>query len=312
MKATAVTLGALTLPVPLSLVADPAKPCGEGFLQLDSLAPGGILYPLGTPSPRWQSPVFAPGRYPVKTGRDLPDGPSLAGLTADPVSANAGPKPFACKRTRPSLVPFRFRLLPAVMFKTLSFCVLLGVLACGPGSAAPRNAIVIMAVELGYGDPRAAGPWQGGKYSIHEGGTRTPLITHWRGRIPSGVSEETVCIIDLATSFAVLTGVTPAPDAFPDSFEVMEALLGKPGAKGRDHLIQQDNGQTGNDAFRAGNWKLPRHDSRRTRNRAFEQPLSGTPAPQYQRFDLTKDPGETTDVSASHPDVAERLKNQIA
>ena len=28
----------------------------------------------------------------VKTGRNLPDGPSLAGLIADPVSANAGQK----------------------------------------------------------------------------------------------------------------------------------------------------------------------------------------------------------------------------
>jgi arylsulfatase A len=162
------------------------------------------------------------------------------------------------------------------------------------------------------GDHRAAGPWQGGKYSIHEGGTRTPFITHWKGRIPSGVSEETVCTIDLATSFAALTGVTLAPDTFPDSFEVMDALLGKPGANGRDHLIQQDNGQAGNYGFRAGNWKLQRHDSRRTRNRTVEQPLADTPAPLYQLFDLSKDPGETTDVSASHPDVAERLKNQLA
>lgn len=162
------------------------------------------------------------------------------------------------------------------------------------------------------GDHRAAGPWRGGKYSIHEGGTRTPFITHWKGRIPSGVSEETVCTIDLATSFAALTGTPLPPDAFPDSFEVMDALLGKPGAKGRDHLIQQDNGQTGNYGFRAGNWKLQRHDSRRTRNRTVEQPLADTPAPQYQLFDLSKDPGETTDVSADHPDVAERLKNQLA
>ena len=162
------------------------------------------------------------------------------------------------------------------------------------------------------GDHRAAGPWRGGKYSIYEGGTRTPFITHWKGRIPSGVSAETVCTIDLATSFAALTGVALPPDTFPDSFEVMDALLGKPGAKGRDHLIQQDNGQTGNFGFRAGNWKLQRHDSLRTRNRTVEQPLADTPAPQYQLFDLTQDPGETTDVSASRPDVAERLKNQLA
>ena len=64
----------------------------DAVVQVIAEATGGILYTLRTPGPRWQPPVFAPGRYTVKTGRDLPDGPSLAGLTADPVSANAGQK----------------------------------------------------------------------------------------------------------------------------------------------------------------------------------------------------------------------------
>ncbi|MES2467942.1 MAG: metallophosphoesterase family protein [Verrucomicrobiota bacterium] len=64
----------------------------DAVVQVVAEATGGILYTLRTPGPRWQPPVFAPGRYTVKTGRDLPDGPSLAGLTADPVSANAGQK----------------------------------------------------------------------------------------------------------------------------------------------------------------------------------------------------------------------------
>jgi hypothetical protein len=64
----------------------------DAVVQVVAEATGGILYTLRTPGPRWQPPVFAPGRYTVKTGRDLPDGPILAGLTADPVSANAGQK----------------------------------------------------------------------------------------------------------------------------------------------------------------------------------------------------------------------------
>ena len=33
-----------------------------------------------------------------------------------------------------------------------------------------------------------------------------------------------------------------------------------------DHLVQQDNGNRGNFGFRAGNWKLQRHDSKSARN----------------------------------------------
>jgi arylsulfatase A len=97
------------------------------------------------------------------------------------------------------------------------------------------------------GDHRAGGPFRGGKYSVYEGGTRTPFITRWKGRISPGVSHELVSTIDLAASLAALTGISLPADACTDSFDVSGALLGQPGAKGREHFIQQDNGGTDND-----------------------------------------------------------------
>ena len=41
----------------------------------------------------------------------------------------------------------------------------------------------------------------------------------------------------------------------PDSFNVLPALLGKPDAKGRDHLIQQPNSGS-KLALRVGDWKV--------------------------------------------------------
>jgi arylsulfatase A-like enzyme len=162
------------------------------------------------------------------------------------------------------------------------------------------------------GEHRAAGPYRGGKYSVYEGGTRTPFITRWKGKIKPGVSDEVVATIDLPASLAALTG-TPLPkDACLDSFDVSGALLGKPGAKGRDHLIQQDNGQAGNYGFRVGNWKLLRHDSKSARNLVVEKTLANTPVPQFQLFDLAKDPGETRDVLAQNTAVGEKLKTQLA
>ncbi len=162
------------------------------------------------------------------------------------------------------------------------------------------------------GDHRAGGPYRGGKYSVFEGGTRTPFITRWKGRIQPGVSAEVVSTIDLAASLAALTGTVLPADACGDSIDVSGALLGKPGAKGRDHYVQQDNGGTGNFGFRVGDWKLVCYETKFANNEIVEQPLQRTPAPQFQLFDLAKDPGEKTDVFAKNPEVGENLKARLA
>jgi arylsulfatase A len=105
------------------------------------------------------------------------------------------------------------------------------------------------------GKHKPAGKYRGGKYSIYEGGTRTPFITCWPGKIQPGVSNKMVCTVDLAASMAALVGQKLSRDACPDSFNVLPSLLGKPNAKGRDHLIQQPNrGPTL--ALRMGDWKV--------------------------------------------------------
>jgi arylsulfatase A len=161
------------------------------------------------------------------------------------------------------------------------------------------------------GQHRAAGPFSGGKYSVYEGGTRTPFITRWKGRIEPGVSEQMVCTIDLASSFAALTGQTLPDDACLDSFNVLGALLGEAGAVGRDHLVQQDNGKSGSFGLRAGHWKLQRHDRGSARNVVVEAQLANTKVPKYQLFDLSKDPVEKTNVIDQHPEIAARLQAQL-
>ena len=162
------------------------------------------------------------------------------------------------------------------------------------------------------GDHRAGGPFRGGKYSVYEGGTRTPFIARWKGRIAPGVSDAVVSTIDLAASFATLAGVALPAGAAPDSFDVSSALAGPAGAAGRPHLITQDNGGTGNYGFREGKWKLVRYDTKSARNVVVERTLANTPVPQFQLFDLSTDPNEATNVIDRHPDVAERMKAKLA
>ncbi len=160
------------------------------------------------------------------------------------------------------------------------------------------------------GKHKPAGPYRGGKYNVFEGGTRTPLITRWPGRIPAGVSDELVCTVDLAASCAALAGVELPSQACLDSFDLSGALLGQDGAKGRDHLVQQDNGRGGNYGFRVGDWKLLRHDSKRTHN--TELRLERRPTAEFHLYNLKNDPGERNNVIAEHPEVAEEMKTKLA
>jgi arylsulfatase A-like enzyme len=145
------------------------------------------------------------------------------------------------------------------------------------------------------GDHKPSGPLRGGKYSVYEGGTRTPFIVNWKGKIRPGVSDEVVCTIDIAASFAALTG-TPLPEGeFLDSFDLSDVLLGKPEAKGREHLIQQDNG-SGKFGYRAGPWKLV---------------SSGGKNQKFELFDLAKDTSEKSDVIKGNSEVAEKMKERL-
>ena len=162
------------------------------------------------------------------------------------------------------------------------------------------------------GKHRAAGPYSGGKYSVYEGGTRTPFITRWKGRIEPGLSDEIVCTIDLPASLATLTKQSLPTQSCLDSFDVSGALLGDENAKGRDHIVQQNNGNNGTYALRTGKWKLHRSDRKTARNVVVESQLANTKVPQYQLFNLSDDPAEKRDVSANHSVVVKRLKQQLS
>lgn len=161
------------------------------------------------------------------------------------------------------------------------------------------------------GDHRAAGPFKGGKYSVYEGGTRTPFITRWKGTIAPGVSDEVVATIDLFASLAALTGAVVPEGAASDSVNVLDALLGLDGAEGRGELVVQDNGASGNFGFRSGKWKLVRHDKGKARNVVVESLLANTDVPKFQLYDLEADPGETRDLLEHQPELAVKLKKRL-
>jgi len=156
------------------------------------------------------------------------------------------------------------------------------------------------------GAHRPAGRFRGGKYSIYEGGTRTPFITCWPGTIRPGVSDRIVSTIDLAASVAALTGQELTGEACPDSFDVLPALLGKPGAKGRDHLIQQPNrGSTL--ALRVGDWKLLSFASAKPIRSLTFQKGPG----KHELYNLAEDPSESRNLAKVEPGRLQRMLQRL-
>lgn len=149
--------------------------------------------------------------------------------------------------------------------------------------------------QLGEHNP--SGELSGGKYTIFEGGTRTPFVTYWPGRIKPGVSDKLVCTIDLPASMAALAGVTLPQGAVIDSFNVLDALLGEPDAEGRPYVLQQPN--AGNKlGLRIGPWKLMDTGDKNPKQR-------------YELYDLSEDLGEKVNLADKYPQRVQSMANQI-
>lgn len=151
------------------------------------------------------------------------------------------------------------------------------------------------------GDHKPAGPLRGGKYSIYEGGTRVPFITVWANHIKPGASDALVCQVDLLASLAKMTGQELQPEAGPDSFDVLAALLGE-SQQGRTTLLEQSGGEV---ALREGSWKfvpLARPKGFRARNGAANPPHP-------ELYNLADDVSESKNLA---PEQQDRVKSMRA
>ncbi|MGA0556277.1 sulfatase family protein [Larkinella sp. VNQ87] len=179
-----------------------------------------------------------------------------------------------------------------------------------------KNTLVIISsdngpvVDDGYQDEavaklnghRPAGPLRGGKYSAFDAGTRVPFLVRWPGQVKPGTSDALLSQVDLLASLAALTGQKPADNEAVDSFNSLNALLGKD-RKGREYVIEQALNNTL--SILKGDWKYiePSNGPKRMVQTNTESGYD----PQPQLYDLKTDLGETRNVAAQHPDVVNEL-----
>jgi arylsulfatase A len=151
-------------------------------------------------------------------------------------------------------------------------------------------------------DAGTAYPLRGGKHSTFEGGLRESTIVWWPGHVPAGKATDAVMgEIDLLPTFVSLASGKVPTDRIIDGVDSSKLLLGKSDVSAREaHFYYMGNSLQ---AVRSGPWKL-----------ALKPQASGDPnhegvsKPGLRLYNLETDIGETTDVSAQHPDEVTKLK----
>jgi len=160
-----------------------------------------------------------------------------------------------------------------------------------------------MAVEL-LGNHKPAGPLRGGKYSLFEGGTRVVFIAKWTGKIKPGVSSALFSQIDLLASFAALTGQKLEENDAPDSFNHLDALLGKD-RKGREWLVEH----AGRLTIIKGDWKYIEQGPGPKILMNTNTETGYDPMPQL--YNLNDDIGEKNNLAEKYPDIVNELSELL-
>jgi arylsulfatase A-like enzyme len=163
-----------------------------------------------------------------------------------------------------------------------------------------------------YGDHAgSSGPLREGKGTTFEGGVRVPFIARLPGVIPAdSTCTELAATIDLLPTFAALAGAEMPADRIIDGRSILPLLRAEAGAASPHDSYLDYYGQR-LEAVRSGQWKLifP-HDY------VKPAPPGGAGKPgEYARprielslYDLKKDPQESSNVVAEHPEVVARLE----
>ncbi len=165
-------------------------------------------------------------------------------------------------------------------------------------SGLDRNTLVIFTSDNGPVDCGSCTPWQGRKTRLYEGGPRVPMIVCWPGRIPAGsASAAPAMTMDLLPTLAALAGAPLPRGRKMDGVDLTRLWLqGEPPAA-RLLFWEKPTGvgmarfDLRRWAVRDGAWKLQQERT----GRALEL------------YDLDRDPAETTNLAARHPEIVQRL-----
>lgn len=152
-----------------------------------------------------------------------------------------------------------------------------------------------------------AGKLRGGKYSAFDAGTRVPFIVRWPGKVKEGtVSEALFSQLDLYASFAALTGQRLGAEDAPDSYNMLDVMLGK-SKKNREYVIEQSINSTL--SVIQNDWKYIEPSNGQKINKQTNIELGNDPQPQL--YNLFTDIGEQKNVAAENTEKVQALQQLL-
>ncbi|MBI2421360.1 MAG: arylsulfatase [Candidatus Hydrogenedentes bacterium] len=169
------------------------------------------------------------------------------------------------------------------------------------------NTLVIFTNDNGPATSRYAGPFRGQKSEVYEGGVRSPLWLQWPARLKAGTSrEEPVAHYDVMPTILEACGVAPPAGVQLDGRSFLPLLLDPAAAwPERTLFIQTHRGDVPQRYHqfmaRDRQWKLLHASG--FGNESFQG------EPRFELYNLLADPGERSDLAATHPDVVARLRS---
>ncbi|TWU44370.1 Arylsulfatase [Novipirellula aureliae] len=141
-----------------------------------------------------------------------------------------------------------------------------------------------------------------GKNSPYEGGTHVPAFWYWKGVLGEGVDVDALTAhIDIYKTFSELAGVNLPTEMQSLDGRSLLPLLKNPNADWDDREL----------FFHCGRWSTGQRDAYKFRNCAVRT-KQWRLVNNKELYNILTDPGETTDVSGSHPEVVERLRKSYA
>ena len=182
----------------------------------------------------------------------------------------------------------------------------------------PSNTLTILCGDNGPEpsfDKIRTGGLRGMKWSLYEGGIRTPLIVSWPGTVPAGTVNDSTVVssVDFMPTLCSLAGIKPATSG-SDGEDMSAVFKGekrprqkpllweygrKPGeagkVKGGFPYPKEPGSKSPNLAIRDGDWKL----------------LINADGTQPELYNLAQDQNETVNRRTEEPEITARLKKAV-
>ncbi|MEO9595068.1 sulfatase-like hydrolase/transferase [Rhodopirellula bahusiensis] len=172
-------------------------------------------------------------------------------------------------------------------------------LKCLSDHSLNEETIVVFLTDNGPNGKRFNGGMRGAKGSVHEGGCRVPCFVRWPGKIKPQTISQIAAHVDLLPTLAQWCDIPVTTEKPLDGRSLAKLIRDGSDAELDDRSIL---------TYRPNQLQLQKFGKAAVRTNTHRLTIEKSKA---ALFDMTSDPGQTTDVASSHPGLTKQLRSQI-